>query len=105
MAASAGTGSTFNGSSFTANAALTNVGGSFSATAKFGSYALSLPTSAYVWAATAAPQVATPAQHVAIAAYNDETHVEENRRLYREKFAAAMQLLIEELLVPRLDGA
>src|SRR5580692_8102782 len=32
----------------------------------------------------AAPQVPTPMQHVAIAAYNDEKHVEENRRLYRE---------------------
>jgi N-succinyldiaminopimelate aminotransferase len=29
----------------------------------------------------AAPQVPTPMQHVAIAAYNDEAHVEENRRL------------------------
>ena len=33
----------------------------------------------------AAPQVPLPAQHVAIAAYSDETHVEENRRLYREE--------------------
>jgi N-succinyldiaminopimelate aminotransferase len=37
----------------------------------------------------AAPQVATPAQRVAIAAYEDETHVEANRRLYREKFDLA----------------
>jgi N-succinyldiaminopimelate aminotransferase len=41
----------------------------------------------------AAPQVATPAQRVAIAAYNDETHVEENRRLYREKFDLADQIV------------
>jgi N-succinyldiaminopimelate aminotransferase len=41
----------------------------------------------------AAPQVATPAQHVAIAAYNDETHVEENRRLYREKFDLADRIV------------
>ncbi|MFZ2068485.1 MAG: aminotransferase class I/II-fold pyridoxal phosphate-dependent enzyme, partial [Xanthobacteraceae bacterium] len=34
----------------------------------------------------AAPQVPTPMQHVAVAAYGDETHVVENRRLYREKF-------------------
>jgi aspartate/methionine/tyrosine aminotransferase len=41
----------------------------------------------------AAPQVAMPAQHVAIAAYGDETHVEENRRLYREKFDLANQIV------------
>jgi N-succinyldiaminopimelate aminotransferase len=41
----------------------------------------------------AAPQVPTPMQHVAIAAYNDETHVEENRRLYREKFDLADQII------------
>src|SRR5437868_7053418 len=34
----------------------------------------------------AAPQVPVPLQHVAIAAYSDEAHVEENRRLYRSKF-------------------
>ena len=33
----------------------------------------------------AAPQVPVPLQHVAIAAYSDETHVEENRRLYRHQ--------------------
>jgi N-succinyldiaminopimelate aminotransferase len=38
---------------------------------------------------TAAPQVPMPAQAVAIAAYSDETHVEENRRLYSEKFDLA----------------
>jgi N-succinyldiaminopimelate aminotransferase len=41
----------------------------------------------------AAPQVPTPLQHAAIAAYNDETHVEENRRLYREKFNLADQII------------
>jgi len=41
----------------------------------------------------AAPQVPTPMQHVAIAAYNDEKHVEENRRLYREKFDLADQII------------
>jgi len=41
----------------------------------------------------AAPQVRTPLQHVAIAAYGDETHVEENRRLYREKFDLADQII------------
>ena len=41
----------------------------------------------------AAPQVPVPVQHVAVAAYNDETHVEENRRLYRTKFDLADQTL------------
>lgn len=41
----------------------------------------------------AAPQVPTPAQHVAVAAYNDENHVEENRRLYRAKFDLADQII------------
>jgi aspartate/methionine/tyrosine aminotransferase len=41
----------------------------------------------------AAPMVPTPMQHVAIAAYGDETHVEENRRLYREKFDLADQII------------
>ncbi len=40
-----------------------------------------------------APMVPTPMQRVAIAAYNDETHVEENRRLYREKFDLADQII------------
>src|SRR5580658_10005779 len=40
-----------------------------------------------------APMVPTPMQHVAIAAYNDEQHVEENRRLYREKFDLADQII------------
>jgi N-succinyldiaminopimelate aminotransferase len=41
----------------------------------------------------AAPQVPTPLQHVAIAAYGDENHVEDNRRLYREKFDLADQII------------
>jgi len=41
----------------------------------------------------AAPMVPTPLQHVAIAAYGDEQHVEENRRLYREKFDLADQIV------------
>jgi N-succinyldiaminopimelate aminotransferase len=41
----------------------------------------------------AAPQVPTPLQHVAIAAYGDEAHVEDNRRLYREKFDLADQII------------
>jgi aspartate/methionine/tyrosine aminotransferase len=41
----------------------------------------------------AAPQVPIPAQHVAIAAYADETHVEENRRLYAQKFDLADQII------------
>lgn len=42
---------------------------------------------------TAAPQVPMPAQAVAVAAYGDETHVEENRRLYSEKFDLADQII------------
>jgi aspartate/methionine/tyrosine aminotransferase len=41
----------------------------------------------------AAPQVPVPLQQVAVAAYSDETHVEENRRLYRMKFDLADQIL------------
>jgi aspartate/methionine/tyrosine aminotransferase len=41
----------------------------------------------------AAPMVPTPMQHVAIAAYSDEAHVKENRRLYREKFDLADQII------------
>jgi N-succinyldiaminopimelate aminotransferase len=41
----------------------------------------------------AAPQVPVPSQHVAIAAYGDETHVEENRRLYNAKFDLADQII------------
>ena len=41
----------------------------------------------------AAPQVPVPAQEVAIAAYNDETHVQENQALYRAKFDLADQII------------
>ncbi len=41
----------------------------------------------------AAPQVPVPLQHVAVSAYGDEAHVEENRRLYRAKFDLADQIL------------
>src|SRR5438874_652605 len=41
----------------------------------------------------AAPQVPVPLQQVAVAAYSDEAHVEENRRLYRMKFDLADQIL------------
>ena len=41
----------------------------------------------------AAPQVPIPAQRVAVAAYQDEAHVEENRRLYRQKFDLADQII------------
>jgi len=41
----------------------------------------------------AAPQVPTPMQRVAIAAYGDEAHVRENRRLYAQKFDLADQII------------
>ena len=41
----------------------------------------------------AAPQVPMPSQRVAIAAYGDEAHVEENRRLYAQKFDLADQII------------
>ncbi len=41
----------------------------------------------------AAPQVPLPVQAVAVAALSDEAHVEENRRLYDAKYAAASRIL------------
>jgi N-succinyldiaminopimelate aminotransferase len=41
----------------------------------------------------AAPQVPIPAQQVAVAAYEDELHVEANRDLYRQKFDLADQII------------
>lgn len=41
----------------------------------------------------AAPQVPVPLQAVAVAAYGDEAHVEENRRLYAQKFDLADRIL------------
>ena len=40
-----------------------------------------------------APQVPVPAQRVAIVAYGDEAHVEENRRLYAQKYDLADQII------------
>jgi aspartate/methionine/tyrosine aminotransferase len=52
----------------------------------------------------AAPQVPTPAQHVAIAAYNDEKHVEDNRRLYAAKFDLADEIIGKRYGYERPDG-
>ncbi len=52
----------------------------------------------------AAPQVPTPMQHVAIAAYGDEAHVEENRRLYSAKFDLADQIVGQRYGYERPDG-
>jgi aspartate/methionine/tyrosine aminotransferase len=41
----------------------------------------------------AAPQVPGPMQHVAVAAYGDEAHVQENRELYSAKFDLADQII------------
>jgi aspartate/methionine/tyrosine aminotransferase len=52
----------------------------------------------------AAPQVPVPLQHVAIAAYGDEAHVEENRRLYRIKFDLADEIIGHRFRYHRPDG-
>src|SRR5690606_10463510 len=52
----------------------------------------------------AAPQVPVPTQHVAVEAYADEVHVEENRRLYRAKFDLADRILGERYRYRRPDG-
>ncbi len=52
----------------------------------------------------AAPQVPTPLQHVAIAAYGDEKHVEANRQLYREKFDLADQIVGDRYAYRRPAG-
>ncbi len=52
----------------------------------------------------AAPQVPVPLQHVAIAAYQDETHVVENRRLYGVKFDLADRILGDRYGYRRPDG-
>jgi len=46
----------------------------------------------------AAPQVPVPLQEVAAAAYADEAHVEDNRRLYSQKFDLA-----DQIIGPRYD--
>jgi N-succinyldiaminopimelate aminotransferase len=43
-------------------------------------------------------------QHASIAAWNDEVHVEENRRLYAEKFNAALPLIRSPLEAAMPDG-
>lgn len=51
-----------------------------------------------------APQVPEPLQEVAIAAYADEAHVEETRRLYRQKFDLADRLLGSRFNHKRPEG-
>ena len=46
-----------------------------------------------------------PVQQASITAWNDEAHVVENRRLYREKFAAAVEILRPCLDVEMPDAA
>ncbi len=53
---------------------------------------------------SAAPQVPMPTQAVAVAALSDETHVEENRRLYNAKFDAAEVILGPSFHYKRPDG-
>ena len=43
-------------------------------------------------------------QHASIAAWNDEAHVEENRRLYAEKFRAALPLIKQPLRAEMPEG-
>ncbi|MGB8185920.1 MAG: aminotransferase class I/II-fold pyridoxal phosphate-dependent enzyme [Pseudolabrys sp.] len=52
----------------------------------------------------AAPQVPMPAQYVAIAAYGDEAHVQENRTLYSAKFDLADQIIGDRYGYERPDG-
>jgi aspartate/methionine/tyrosine aminotransferase len=52
----------------------------------------------------AAPQVPVPLQEVGIAAYADEAHVEENRRLYRLKFDLADAIIGSRFGYRRPDG-
>jgi len=51
-----------------------------------------------------APQVPMPVQRVAIAAYGDEAHVEENRRLYAQKYDLADKVIGERYGYRRPDG-
>jgi N-succinyldiaminopimelate aminotransferase len=46
-----------------------------------------------------------PIQQASIAAWSDERHVVENRRLYREKFAAALDILRPAMEVEMPDAA
>jgi N-succinyldiaminopimelate aminotransferase len=43
-------------------------------------------------------------QHASIAAWSDETHVEENRRLYRRKFDALVPMLAPVMRAPKPDA-
>lgn len=52
----------------------------------------------------AAPQVPGPIQSVAIAAYEDESHVAENRALYNAKYAAATATLGPKIRARTPDG-
>jgi N-succinyldiaminopimelate aminotransferase len=45
-----------------------------------------------------------PVQHAAIAAWRDETHVRENRRLYAEKYRAVLPLVAPPLATAMPDG-
>lgn len=44
------------------------------------------------------------AQHASMAAWNDEAHVTENRRLYRQKFDALVPMLQAVMVVPRPEA-
>ncbi len=46
-----------------------------------------------------------PTQHASIAAWKDDAHVEENRRLYRQKFDRVLEILTPALDVERPEGA
>lgn len=46
-----------------------------------------------------------PIQQASIAAWNDEEHVRENRRLYKEKFAAAVPLMSKTLGISMPDAS
>lgn len=46
-----------------------------------------------------------PVQHASIAAWRDETHVQKNRDLYREKFAAVLPILKTCLAVEQTDAS
>ena len=46
-----------------------------------------------------------PTQAASITAWDDEAHVEENRKLYREKFAAVLEILSPVLDVKMPDAA
>ncbi|MGZ5861815.1 MAG: aminotransferase class I/II-fold pyridoxal phosphate-dependent enzyme [Methyloceanibacter sp.] len=53
----------------------------------------------------ACPQVPLPVQHVSVAAWSDEAHVEQGRALYRQNFDVADQLLDGRYGYRRPDGS